>query len=477
MAPVDLEFERTVLDGLGRILLTERDIEHAGLVAANVLRRPGGLLPVLSKHKVVTIAAANLDRIVARGAGVGADAARELRKLVEDAAREAHKHRAIIEEEAATFAGLLPRLGSREGDVAVLKGLCNARFYPAPYMRWMRDLDVFVATWESAMLLLDVLLEAGFGYDTKEHPWIKADEANGRPVYGQIFLLRPVGDDFSRVDIHFGTYSAGFSGYLQSSLTDRLQTVRAGSATLPVLRPERALLLAQAHALSDGYVAIKDVNDLVGAAVTQTVDWDELARSIRDHQLSPQTRALAEHIESLYDDQRVKTAMAALRESLPTGKRGWQVHNRDWTLRARVNANFTYRWHRSVGDSRLRSLKRGTQCYAFYIRRLTLAVRPRTWRERLLRRFMPDSDLEHWKLRPECCTLLIDVQSLGAASGFAGLPAVRTSEHPGAVEWISVDGHQLLRVRSRLYVPTLDLILDPSHALAAANFAARASKW
>ena len=467
MARVDVPFEQLVLDGFGRLLLTDRDHERGAGVLDEVRTRSDELVPVLSKHKVVTIAETNLNRLAA-GSATRSAIAQDLLQIVQPAADEARRHRMLIEQEAARFAQLLVDIGDRAEDVAIVKGLCNARFYPAPYMRWMRDLDVFVARWESATLLLDVLLASGFNYDSHEHAWIKADLPR-RTDYGQIFLIRPVTDDFSRVDVHFGTYSAGFSGYIRSPLTDGTQRVEVLGTMVPVLRAERALLLAQAHALSDGYVAVKDINDFVAIATTCDVDWAEVATSINDHQLAPQAMRLATHVLSLYDEDRVRSAAEELSDRLTGRARRWRVHDRDWASRARINADFTYRWHRSIGDSVVTSIVRCMQCFAFYVRRLRLEVRHRTVRERLLRRFMPEPSLRDWGLRPEACTLLIDATSIAATTDVSSVPSGRRERkrHSSEVEWLSVQQHDILRVRGRVYIPTLDLILDPEHVAAA----------
>lgn len=467
MTTVDVKFEKSVLDTIGRILLTDHDVQAAAEALHPLSARLDELVPTLAKHKVLTIAHTNLERLHDSRSAVGALAGRVL-DIVRPAALEAASHRRLIEQQAADVGRALGTLGDRSSEVVVVKGLCNARFYPEPYKRWMRDLDVFVATWKTAIALLDVLLESGFEYDPHEHPWIKADLAKGRGDYGQIFLIKPVGTDFSRIDIHFGTYSAGFSGYLRSRLTDRSETVHVDNVAIPVLPPERVLLLAQAHALSDGYVAVKDVNDFVAVTSTRSVDLDEVARSLNEHELTPQAKLLTDHVRRLYDDERVHAAATELGRLLKGGSRSWRLHDRDWTLRARINADFTYRWHRSIGDGIMRSAVRSAQCFAFYARRLRLEVRPRTLRERLLHQFMPEPNLRDWQLRPDACTLLIDVTSLESPSQSRPRGAVEhRRRHSEEVEWLTVGGREVLRVRSRLYLPTLDLILEPAHVDAA----------
>ncbi|MYU48207.1 hypothetical protein GTV15_17555, partial [Streptomyces sp. SID7803] len=132
----------------------------------------------------------------------------------------------------------------------------------------------------------------------------------GRAEYGQLFLVRESGGRFSRVDIHFGTYSVGAGGYLDLPLTDFYEPVAQGLGYQGV-NPTGTLLIMFAHALSDGYVSVKDVNDTVSLALTRTdVDFGRLGREIRRHSLEPQARVLADQLSRLYRDERITGGLA-----------------------------------------------------------------------------------------------------------------------------------------------------------------------
>ena len=375
-------------------------------------------------------------------------------------------HRKLLQQELARIVEILGH------SPVVLKGFCNARFYPPSYVRWMRDIDLLCADWDEALALLDKLLELGYRYDEDESPWVKADPSQGRNLYGQIFLIRPEGDDFCRVDIHYGTYSVGYSGYLDIDVDHASTAAEIDGAHIRVLKPEACILIAQSHALSDGYVAIKDVNDFVAMATSgEDLDWQAVGAALCQHRLTPQASLLARHVLSLYSEPRVISAAKALLEECGSPRWSlWQTHNRSWPLRAEVNASFAFRWHLGRGDRITRSACRATQCYLFYIRRLQLSVRPRSRRERLLRRLMATPDLGRWQLRPDACTLLIDaavVQRLaanqsGRLDGKQGLAATVAD----GIELLTRDGYQYIRVRGRTFVPTLDLIIPPAQAAA-----------
>jgi hypothetical protein len=458
---VDVPFERLVLDGLGRILLGPSDLSRA----ADTLKRAGDRvteIPAIAfKHKVTTIVAQNAATLRGDDDERVAALADALGDLLASDLADALRHRRLLEAEIVEIAGLL---GER---ATVLKGFCNSRFYPEPYVRWMRDVDVLCATWEDAVLLLNLLLDRGYEYDEKESPWVKADEERGRHLYGQIFLIRPSGDDFCRVDIHYGTYSVGYSGYLDLDLATSGAHTEVGGRRVRVLTPEACVLIAQSHALSDGYVAIKDINDFVAMATSsENVDWSEAGRRLRRHGLHPQAALLARHVRDLYADERVRAAATRMLDACDPPRRTlWRTHDRGWGLRARVNASFAYRWHRLRGDSRTTALIRLGQCYLFYVRRLRLEVRPRDLRERMLRAMMAKPDLAHWKLRPDACTLLIDADVVRRLNG--GRPGHGAADwHPVAagIEFAGERGNEYVRLGGRTFVPTLDLLIPPAQA-------------
>jgi hypothetical protein len=458
---VDVPFERVVLDGLGRMLLSPGDVAHAAEAVVRTADRLGEIPAIAFKHKVTTIVAQNAETLrthdderVAATAGQLADA------LAGDLA-DALRHRRLLETELVEISELL-------GDRAtVIKGFCNARFYPEPYVRWMRDVDVLCASWEDAVLLLNLLLERGYRYDHDESPWMKADGARGRRIYGQIFVIRPAGDDFCRVDIHFGTYSVGYSGYLDLDLAEAGTHAEIGGRRVRMLKPEACVLIAQSHALSDGYVAIKDINDFVALATgSEPVDWHRVGRRLRQHGLHPQAALLARHVSRLYTDERVRAAATRLLEACaPQRWTLWRTHDRSWRLRARVNASFAYRWHRLRGDGIAIAAVRSGQCYLFYARRLRLEVRTRSLRERLLRAAMAEPDLARWRLRPDACTLLIDaevVRRLNGAPG--GGEAGNWQAVADGIELAGDAGREYVRLGGRTFVPTLDLLIPPVQA-------------
>jgi hypothetical protein len=459
----DVAFESLVLDGLGRLLLDDADLAAASAALAAAAPRLAEIPALAKKHKVTTVIAANAEALTAANAGAEAAALREL--LAADMRAAVH-HRQLLENELPTLASALA------GGAVLIKGLASARHYPPPYARWMRDIDVLCRSWTDAMSLLAELAERGYRLDPDESPWIKADPANGTDLYGQIFLVRDTGDDFCRVDVHFGTYSVGYSGYLDVDWAALTSSADIGGLNVPVLRQEAALLLALAHALSDGYIAVKDVNDFAAAAVGRApVDWELVAREIRRHRLEPQGLLLARHCLALYADARVADAATRL-AACCAGARigGWRTHDRSWGRRALVNADFTYRWQRGRGDTIGHAAWRTVQCYLFYRRRMALAVRARSPREAVLHKAMRQASLREWRLSPDACTMLIDAQVVRDLApprdGAAPVrPASAVSVAPG-IDVVTADGHDFVRLQGRLFVPTTDALVTPAQAAA-----------
>ena len=338
MTGPDVRFERRILDGFGRLLLSEHDLEAAAIALEQALPRMNEASGILSKHKVTTVAAQNVQLIVER-ARIAQEKANLINTLLEVQLVPARAHRDLLELQVEEVAKATADAGLAWAQVTILKGFSNGRFYPSPYRRWMRDLDLFTESWRDAHILVEKLLELGYSFDRAESPWVKADEICGQAMYGQIFLVRPEGDDVARVDVHFGTYSIGYSGYLRAGFRDLAATMQLPSGEVGVLKPEGCLVLAQAHALSDGYVAIKDVNDFVAIAASgERVDWERVGRELRKHELRPQAGLLARHCLRLYDDAAVRRAGEALIKAIePPRTTIWRTHDRSWRLRALVN--------------------------------------------------------------------------------------------------------------------------------------------
>ncbi|MEV5657131.1 nucleotidyltransferase family protein [Streptomyces sp. NPDC052291] len=398
-------FTPTVLDTWATLLVdperTERAAQGLGLLEG----RRAQLEEILRIHKAVPAFQHTLRTLVAHGTEQHRERAAAVAAWNATEAERLAAHLRLLGEELAWIAD---RPGMSDAGLAVIKGFNNARFYTDPAPRWSRDVDVYVPDWAACRAVVTLLRERGYVFDEKECPWFKGEFARGRAEYGQLFLVRESGGWFSRVDIHFGTYSVGAGGYLDLPLTDFYEPV-AQDLGYQGVNPTGTLLIMFAHALSDGYVSVKDVNDTVSLALTRTdVDFGRLGREIRRHSLEPQARVLADQLSRLYRDERITGLARELRRAAGGGRTGlWRMHDRDWHRRAAVNATHAFRSALRQRRGALAATRRAVQCAVFYNRRLTVRVGERTWTQKLLLRLMARTDLTRWLLRPDACPTMI----------------------------------------------------------------------
>lgn len=439
-------FERLVLDRLCGTLLTPARRDRAAAALPTLAGRVEQLRAVLNRHKGYTYFADSLARLAGepQAAELAGHFATEL------AARRAHYDLLTAELE------WLRAAGSAVSGCVTIKGFSTARFYPDPEARWSRDIDLFVPSWDQTLHVVELLRGRGYEFDPGECPWIKAEPARGRAEYGQVFLIRPVGDGYARVDIHFGTYSAGSGEYLRPALTDFYEP-----GAEPRLDATGTLLVMFAHALSDGYVSVKDANDCVAMATASAeVAWPTLRTEIHRHSFGPQAALLARYLTEQHDDPAVTEFAARLGEAAACrGPTLWQMHNRNWVRRAAINADYTLRAALRQRRGLLTALTRAAQCFAFYVRRLDVGVRRRSLREWLLLQFMPTSDLLRWQLRSDSCPTLVHVDhpALAGALDSPKIPQrLRPTPLPGV--WV---GDRLVLMGSDLFLCTWDQLIDP----------------
>ena len=363
---------RRVLDDLCALRLTDRQLDAAAACLDEVRRCQESTRLLLLEHKAVLPADHTLRQLAARRGGDRPEQEQEmLGAWFRPEVDRQLAHRRLL---AAELDGLRRISAERGLRATVIKGVNNARFYQDPYPRWSRDIDLFLPTWRETYELLTALRRRGYVFDERECPWMKAEPARGREEYGQLFLILRTDAGTARVDIHFGTYSVGSGEYLRCGLADFTEPLPQASDGLLGLDPTGALLVMSAHALSDGYVSVKDVNDTVEIARNRLpVDWERLAREVEAHALGPQVRLLGEYLERRYETPTVRqfggrlTAAARCR-----GRSLWAVHDRRWARRAALNAGHAFRAARATGRGTPAACRGAVRCYVHYVRRLTV---------------------------------------------------------------------------------------------------------
>ncbi|WP_339156300.1 nucleotidyltransferase family protein [Actinomadura luteofluorescens] len=408
--------------------------------------------------------------------GIASEAMRWFGKEV----AECRTHLDLLREELRWISGRPEIAGT---GLAVIKGFNNARFYVDPAPRWSRDLDLYVPHWDAACALLEILRERGYGFDENECPWFKAEPERGRAEYGQIFLVRRRGDLYSRVDIHFGTYSAGFGEYIKPPLTNFYEPA-GPDLSYQALNPTGSLLVMFAHALSDGYVAVKDINDAASIALTRSdIDFDLLSEELHRHALRPQARVLA-GLLARYRNERIAEFAAELRRiGGPRRPSLWRAHDRNWQRRAAVNAGHAFRGALRSRRGLLDALRRAVQCAVFYNRRLAVRVGNRSLVERVLLQLMARADLEHWRLCPDACptaihtghAALADIPPSPPRGGDAG-SRMLGSLRPTATKGVTIGpadlGGQLMTIGKDVFLCSWDQVVAKERVALAKRVAA-----
>lgn len=436
---------RRVLDDLCALRLTDRQLDAAAACLDEVRRCQESTRLLLLEHKAVLPADHTLRQLAARRGGDRPEQEQEmLGAWFRPEVDRQLAHRRLL---AAELDGLRRISAERGLRATVIKGVNNARFYQDPYPRWSRDIDLFLPTWRETYELLTALRRRGYVFDERECPWVKAEPARGREEYGQLFLILRTDAGTARVDIHFGTYSVGSGEYLRCGLADFTEPLPQASDGLLGLDPTGALLVMSAHALSDGYVSVKDVNDTVEIARNRLpVDWERLAREVEAHALGPQVRLLGEYLERRYETPTVRqfggrlTAAARCR-----GRSLWAVHDRRWARRAALNAGHAFRAARATGRGTPAACRGAVRCYVHYVRRLTVDTGRRSLADRLLLRLMARADLTRWRLRPDACPTLVHSEHPALAAAAAvpprRLPAgARPGLRPTGLPGVAVGG-------------------------------------
>ncbi|MEU9244794.1 nucleotidyltransferase family protein [Streptomyces sp. NPDC048385] len=474
-------FASSVLDTWATMFVDPERAEHAAAALHRLEGRRRALGDILRVHKAIPQFQHGLDQLAISGPQAHRARAAAAKSWHAAEAGRLDDHLRLLRSELAWLAGQPEVAGA---GLAVIKGFNNARFYVDPSPRWSRDIDVYVPDWAACLAVVRLLRERGYVFDEEECPWFKAEFEHGRTEYGQLFLVRVDGARFSRVDIHFGTYSVGAGDYLDFPLTDFYEPV-APDLGYQGVNPTGTLLVMFAHALSDGYVSVKDANDTVSLALTRDdVDFGRLAREIRRHSLEPQALLLADHLTRLYRDPRVGGFARSLRRAAGGGRTSplWRMHDRNWHRRAAVNAVHAYRSALRRRRGPLVAARRAGQCAVFYNRRLSVTLSDRTLPQQLLVRLMARTDLTRWRLRSDACPTMIHTghpaltgvtpDTSATPDGSAtGLPRLRPTPATGVRVGGTFPDRQLVAIGDDVFLCSWDQVVSSRDAALAKHLA------
>lgn len=234
----------------------------------------------------------------------------------------------------------------------LIKGLPLREKYVNPALRHLGDIDVHVARWGLAAPFAAWLRDRGWGWDTGELPWLKWTSAGH--IYGQLSLVFPGNaEPVTRVDLHIGPFSVAHAGLMPLVGWEQSQVLGV-DATVPCL--ETTIALIAAHAVNDGILSMKDINDLhvlqAGQPEPDSTSITELARGAGAVPALRQLFAVTAHVYSRGETAPEPGYLADSAE--PTKARALRV------------ARFTFRDERSRGAGLLRSALAARQARRYF---------------------------------------------------------------------------------------------------------------
>ncbi len=265
---------------------------------------------------------------------------------------------------------LLPAVRAMGG--RVIKGLAVRDKYPRPELRHMGDVDVQVPDWPTALRICRWLRERRWCWETSEYPWLKWDE-HGQ-IYGQLTFVLPDNiEPFARVDLHIGPFSVGHSGLLP------LVGWRPGLAldaevTVPDIETSVALVVA--HAVGDGLLSMKDVNDLYVLLTKARPDWTSVVELCRAAGVTEALHVLLAACREVYPTLGLPWTLTNGRRPLRDGTTGGPLSLTEESRERRAGrvARLAFRDERARGQGVLRSFGQALSARRYYRADLT----PRT---------------------------------------------------------------------------------------------------
>ncbi len=266
-----------IVSALGRIDADEGTSDSA--VAAMDGMDPRRVYGAVLASRVYTLAQHHLQH------RAGNATAKEVLVLLEKLAEEEERRRQLSGPHVKEVLEFLGPAGGR-----VIKGMALREEYADQRLRHEGDLDAQVPDFATGLRVARWLRSHGWQWDTQEFPWLKWTSGH---VYGQLSLLYPdTTDPHSRIDLHIGPFSVGYSDLLPLSGW-RSASVSGVPATIP--DRETSLALIAAHALNDCLLSMKDVNDVYAIVLSgAAIDWatvDELCAHVHARQAMNQLAA------------------------------------------------------------------------------------------------------------------------------------------------------------------------------------------
>ena len=302
--------------------------ELAGLLAG---LDPAAVFDAILGSRVYTLALRNLQPLRGHTAAAGL-----LARLETLQAEEEDRRKLALPETLAVLEHAF------ESGAHLIKGLPLREMYADPELRHTGDIDLHVTGWSLAARFAGWLRERGWQWDTGELPWLKWTEEGH--IYGQLSLVHPDNRaPVTRADLHIGPFSVAHAG-LMPLVGWEEGRVLGRKAMVPCR--ETSIALIAAHAVNDGILSMKDVNDLhVLHAAGPEPDWTSVA------ELSRAAGAAAALRQLLAVTARVYSHPGPPAGYLADSPRYLAESSEPARARARRVARFTFRDERSRGAS------------------------------------------------------------------------------------------------------------------------------
>ncbi len=463
------------LNHLGRLLLSDRDLEVASIAYSKLTLTETEILSIAKLHKIQTILYYNLKKIEHFTNRV---IDKKLVNILSETNTKSQEHSKLLHD------SILPAVSTcfKNTDIKpiFLKGMSVARYYPLDCPRWMRDVDLFVPDLASSSIISRVFHNDGFQIDIEEIPWIKQHKSERFPrFYGQTVLRKTYKEDYARVDIHYGRYSIGYNGFLDYNFYQSIETREIDQEHLYVLSPEGCLILMFAHMPSMGYIGIKDINDFAAITVQTKLDWNEISDVLNRSHLSSQAVATAQKVVKLYQQSDIVTAAENLLSKLPTRglNKYWTLNNRSWILRAKINAIYSFEFEKGQDKNFFcKALLTSMQCYSYYIPRFEIKISERNLGDKLFLITQPRYNLLNENFDRRVCIRMIPVPNTSnkiidycssakleeLISKLNGhFKDVKAHLYDTNLLYIEIGKGQFFVTEASLFICTLDFIVEP----------------
>lgn len=279
---------------------------------------------------------------------------------------------------ASTWELIQEAARAADATVRAMKGASARWWYQDPGIRHLGDIDLWVPDIRSAFAMADEFTKEGWNFRAQELPWVKID-STGRE-YG-VVNLRPPHWSRHHIDIHYGSYSALHCASIPIS------PHQAPESGWPRTSSEETLACMVANAAGDGFITVKDVNDLFACATSGQPDWSATRSLLESAGLSSFAARIADLVGVIYG---AHPAAAIVSTELGRVSPDDAPFGRTATKGERIRSTVRHAWRFGKRTSFANAVHMSATAARYYTADLTLRVgtsltsrrslpRPRHW--------------------------------------------------------------------------------------------------